>query len=545
MPTKIFSIYPAIGVARVGNAERTGNDFFFVGPELPDVLANLDSAGAFRSFKVNGKVKPQAARFRLFEYERADDGSDKLIGEVKLGERGISAIKWTVHLANRKASFCNFAGQKGAEDKPYFKSYRSAAMRNDEVKGSERRARELELDPGAKSIAGGDIAAVVDFAITQPALKKIKTLGQLRSDADGRLIVLGGLGLAEAFPKADAPIEAYDNNPGWFDDVSDGPVTAELTVEGQAMTADTAWVVVGPPDFAPSVRSYRTMYDTLVDVYARNAKTNTAFAKLSPDIEELRQFWENKDSAAPVLPSFTKHIYPILASVARIIRVHENKSDNEPNYHRPLDPTTYGRLGGQNFNANVVGTIFGRIRDPEAEGEPDPFLMPLIYGDYYGKANKRGGETDPRYLHSVSMLQYALLKAWRDGKFVKDWTGVPKPSSQITPDGLTRAALEGMVGGAFFPGIEAGWLFTKPEVFAAPFRIAAGKAVGSIPVVPDGAGKPARVDLTLKAGSFSQQMAQPWHADFLDCARDGHFQNTMIGWWPVQRPDDVYVQGTA
>jgi hypothetical protein len=543
MPKRIFSIYPAIGVARVGNADRTGDDFFFIGSEIPDVPSNFDPAtGKFGDFKINGKVRPQAARFRLFEYERADDGTDKLIGEVKLGERNISAVKWTVHLANRKASFCQFRGQQGAEDNPYFKSYAPNMMRNNRVKGLDRRIKELELDPGAKSIVAGDTAAVVDFTITQPALSKIRTLGQLRSDSDGRLVVIGGLGFAESIPP-NAPLPEYANNPGWFDDVSDGPVTAELTVDGQIVPADdAAWVHVGPPDFAPGVRSYRTMYDTLVDVYVRNAK----FAKLSPELDELRQFFEKKDSATPPLPSFTRHIYPILAAVARMVRLHQNSSPDEPDYHRRLDPSNYDELGGEDdFNQSKVNRIFSKIRDPDAAGAPNPDLMPLILGDYYGEANGRGGDTDPRFLHSVSPLQYALLKAWHAGKFVKDWTGIPATANKITPDGLTRAALDGVVGGAFFPGIEAGWLFTKPEVFKTPFRIATGAVVGSIPVVPDGpSGPPQRVDLKLGAGSFSQQMAQPWHADFMDCKTEGQLQ-ARIAWWPVQRPDDVYIRNGA
>ena len=139
------------------------------------------------------------------------------------------------------------------------------------------------------------------MAITEPKLAKIKTLGQLRSDPQGRLLVIGGLGFAEAFPNAKAPLNDYVNNKRWFDDVSDGPVTAELTVDGKATAVDdSAWVAVGPPDFAPGVRSYRTMYDTLVDVYVRNSKAGGPFARLPPEIEELRLFFEKKDSATPL-----------------------------------------------------------------------------------------------------------------------------------------------------------------------------------------------------------------------------------------------------
>ena len=66
---------PAVGLARVGDAERSTNDFFFVGPEAPGVPPNFNSqSGSFDSFKLDGRVRPQAARFRIFEYEKGADG---------------------------------------------------------------------------------------------------------------------------------------------------------------------------------------------------------------------------------------------------------------------------------------------------------------------------------------------------------------------------------------------------------------------------------------------------------------------------------------
>ena len=52
-----------------------------------------------------------------------------------------------------------------------------------------------------------------------------------------------------------------------------------------------------------------------------------------------------------------------------------------------------------------------------------------------------------------------------------------------------------------------------------------------------------RRDLVVEAGSFSQQMAQPWHADFRDCAKEHAAPIESVAWWPVQRPDDVFVSG--
>ncbi len=104
---------PAVGVARVGDAERSTNDFFFVGPEAPGVPPNFNSqSGSFNSFKLDGRVRPQAARFRIFEYEKGADGKFHPKGEVALGDGRTTKITWTVHLANRNASFCQSAGRR-------------------------------------------------------------------------------------------------------------------------------------------------------------------------------------------------------------------------------------------------------------------------------------------------------------------------------------------------------------------------------------------------------------------------------------------------
>src|SRR5436309_1896435 len=94
----IYKIHPAIGVARVGNAP----DAFFIGPETPDSpgveLAADGAETALQQYKADGKIKRQAARFRVFEY---DDANGKLIGEVTPDK---AVIEWDVTLVNRKAA---------------------------------------------------------------------------------------------------------------------------------------------------------------------------------------------------------------------------------------------------------------------------------------------------------------------------------------------------------------------------------------------------------------------------------------------------------
>ncbi len=106
-----------------------------------------------------------------------------------------------------------------------------------------------------------------------------------------------------------------------------------------------------------------------------------------------------------------------------------------------------------------------------------------------------------------------MMKKWSDGDFVSDWTG-SAVDPRITPDGLTRAALDACVGGPFFPGIEASWLLRDVYLCAEPFRLDHAH---------------------VEAGDVTKQMALPWQADFYDCQAEGDF-----GWWPSQRPDSVF-----
>jgi len=65
--------------------------------------------------------------------------------------------------------------------------------------------------------------------------------------------------------------------------------------------------------------------------------------------------------------------------------------------------------------------------------------------------------------------------------------------------------------------------------------------VGTIPVPGEG-----RRDVIVEAGAFSQQMALPWQADFLDCSAGPVDDQSVaggqrrVGWWPMTRPDEVF-----
>ena len=136
---------------------------------------------------------------------------------------------------------------------------RTLKVRNDKLKTSVERKKWLELDPGPQRIDGGDATTVANFAIDRDLKKskpngetklKIRTLGQLRSDADGRLIVIGGMGQSDFDPGLGREtIGHFANNDGWFDDMSDGPVDAELTIDGAKQDVVGAWAARRPAGF--------------------------------------------------------------------------------------------------------------------------------------------------------------------------------------------------------------------------------------------------------------------------------------------------------
>jgi hypothetical protein len=160
--------------------------------------------------------------------------------------------------------------------------------------------------------------------------------------------------------------------------------------------------------------------------------------------------------------------------------------------------------------------------------------MPRLLGDDPYNKLKTG-----RIGLSVTITQYAILQKWAAGAFIGSALGpasllTPPPAPAVSPDGLDRAALEFASGGAFFPGIEVGWLIREASIFAEPFRIKKG---ASSTYVGDKPGT------TVGAGYFSRQMALPWLADFLQCKTERQalaVPKSDWGWWPSQRPDFVY-----
>jgi hypothetical protein len=428
----VFRIHPGIGVARVGNSTSS----FFVGPELPGRPGfELDSGGGdggtVTELKdASGRVKRQAARFSVWEYLRNDaTGAEDLVGEVP-GAR----VEWHVSLANTKA-----AGARIWSD---------GSLRNQGPRGP------LSIAPSFPAIFGPKKTATASVAGTYKNIPV--SLGELRTDAAGRLLVLGGSGRAES--PSNVLITSFANNSDWFDDVSDGPVDAIVHFpNGTTQPVDRgAWVIVGPPDFAPEVRGITTLYDVALDA-------------------AVRRGW----IAQPATPSYRDHILPILERVSALRFVNRFALWNQ----FPRDFALLGTRGTPASDA-ARGVAHALLVDVQDSGVLDHF--------------------------EYTPLQRALLDLWRVGTFVSDF-GSPAPQPARSPSSIDRAALDAAVGGGFLPGIEMGIMCTNPALYDEPFRLTRAPFHDDDPSVGFNGNS------TLRAGSISERMACPWQADFLKC----------------------------
>lgn len=481
-------IHPGIGIARVGNSP----DKFFIGPEMPgDPKAVAAPDGSYKD--ANGCVKRQAARFRIYCY----DAAGKNLGEIPLGgpndagNTTKAVVQWKVHLINRK----------GADHKWHGRNNGNAALRNlfsvpgqcpDERPPEER--SELIIDPGARSIAGAGTTGNCRFDSGEFLGTKVM-LGELRTDASGRLLVLGGFGAAGS-TKIDNPIGADPDDAGfatdndyYYDDISDGPVTARVTLpEGRTIDIagprEAAWVVVAPPKYAPGIKPIVTLYDVVREV--------ALDAKWLPQEPEV---------------NVHKDVHPLLARITDSIWVNNNL--------RRGYKSLRASLPAQSTEDRV--RLFDRFRDPLA----DPVVAKRqANAKYYPPLSGNSGGSksgEPASWMTVTPSQFVKLRKWKDGEFTTAREEPVRDFAELDPDtqtlALQQAALEPCVGGAFDPGVEMSYAAANTELYVDAFRINA------------------RI---YQPGDITKHLALPWQAGmFLRCER----------WWPAARPDDIVPQG--
>ena len=416
-------IFPAIGIARLGNSPE-----WYLGPELPfPAPAVLPPGDAYKDDQC--RIKRQAQRFRLWGF--FSDGTNR---ELTLAD---GTITWTLHLVNAKPT---------------------------------AHAGEPSIDGGLLTFdTPGNVASFVG-SYNGASIP----LGDAEIDGEGRLIVRGGFGKSANPTDPNSVLGYFWDTPGWYDDVSDGPITSQIEYGGQTITATGgAWVICPPPHYAPGTYSVTSLYDTIRQL----ALTAGQLPALG-------------------LPSFATDIYPILKRAQDIRRV--SAFAFGAGDHDTL--AAFIPPGGAGDTLAARQSVYNKLKP--ASGAD----MPLLYD----------GDTPSR----LQDFQHTFMQAWSQGQGTQAWP--PVVPADLTPDGLTQAALENCVGAAFFPGIEAGGIPPNlPNLtFVEAFRLD---------------------QTSVQPGDLTKQMARPWQNDFMACAGPtSDAENDQPSWWPAARPIGVY-----
>jgi len=542
-----FKIHPAIGIARVGDSP----DGFYLAPEqagqLPVELSSNGQEEPIKTFKdQQQRVKRQAARFRVFGYD--DDFKEgkeieigdqitvtnQKTGQLMLGE--VVDISWTVYLANKKSSWYEFQqldGEHGYGDKH--------PLRNPEVEGPDAR-QQLIIDPGPRTVSYTNepqrtarLAKGQNPGYTQtfpPPLtpNSIETLGELRVIQQGnynRLLVLGGHGNSGSYKQGfgQPVIKHYANNDGWFDDISDGPVMAQITYQvikedGRDPSPATpknltvpvegaAWCLVGYPRYAPQILDIVTMDEVVYDLAVREFGYEPYLYGTAPfthnntppdpaNAPALALWREQAQWNTDYYPYFYRDIWPLLVRPQNYQWV----MDFDPFTGGDPHDTTAGE--GGNFDPNVISIppfdgedphlreerrrarafVWGVLRKPGQEnlwtvalsaGAPPklptnlPILMPFLCGD-----NPLTNTVPSKFLR-LTDTQLFILKQWADGKFInekEEGIAITNPEQgTATGTDLDRGVLANVLGGAFCPGGEAAWIMRNPAIYSEAYRI--------------------------------------------------------------------------
>lgn len=585
----VFRIHPAINFARLGTS-----DDYYLSPETSAGMP-VDGGRVVGGLPIrkdserdpitsadlrdeHGNLKRQAARFRIYAYpfDGAETypnggGEEVRIGST-VGGRTVSDIVWTVHLANKKANAHMVVVPLGV--KAFGEGF-NLQVRNPSVVGASTRpsisgtpddpyrVARLVIDPGPRAVRGrgtgpvrfdqatpacygaeGQIATVPEYpktfpgAIYPPPLLEpggpIDTLGELRTDAEGRLLVLGGYGRTVGlYDEYGVPVQftADVNNYSWFDDASDGPVSATLVFDdGTTAEVHGAWVVCADPGYAPQVRNVVSLWDDIYDSWIRNLA-------LQPEVYDGTGF--RPDYA----PAFDDQVKPVFRAAA-MTRWGANLPEIAVRAHEAVDA-----IGSHDDPDRTVMAGLAYIRNPDLSGELSVGvpLMPLSLGDS-GNA-----------FLAVSRTQYFFLKQWSLGR------SRPGAAGLGPGEYLDMAALSNCLGGRFVPGIEMTYIVREPDLYemdwtrsgGGPFRIRHApldyaRAREGTPFL-SGGWIPLRSGNTgLEPGDTSKFMAIPWQTDYNSCAvhmtsinsagkSNSTGDPTTLYWsWPAQRPVAVY-----
>ncbi|NEO99914.1 MAG: hypothetical protein F6K58_14785 [Symploca sp. SIO2E9] len=599
-----YVIHPAIGVARVGNHPT---EFFLAPNEIGGLPLECDQQTGdegdqpqpVTSFKAGIElgtlpifnrelIKRQGQKFRVYKYNTEDPSSDP--EEVNLDSDDVTSIKWTVHLANKKAVWYEFSELKGnlllGEENSYAKQ--GVPFRNQQIREREH----LIIDPGPRIIEGAEKNVAIDNqnldtypGFNFPDPKKapwseiyrgkaqgqvFKKLGDLKTDSKGNLIVLGGHGKSWGL----TDLAGYGGGDYWFDDISDGSVTCDIILQDGTKIETLklkAWVIVGPPDFAPEITNISAWDDTAFDVAVRKLS-------LVPDLYNSETFQDS------FVPNYERDILPIINRISRYHWVANVQSmtafsSNIFDFSKPWE------------NKNISQAYFGYFREPNApdsDNTSTDFTQPRQVNLFSNQSEDGTGNTTgiplmplnsssnsikniniEKFL-ALTETQYFLLEKWFN------LTAEPTPNGYKYPlSDKDRASIGNVVGLPQAPGIEVTWTTQNQAIYEEKvdcqiiadtlyqIRIKHSSDAPLTSLTPDrdetnpndqnyGTGG-------CEPGDLTKRMAIPWQADFYNCSiqlinyTDPNLNKVLdedanlvperptyyAYWWPPQAPWNV------
>jgi len=622
-----YSIHPAIGLARVGDSPTE----FYIAPETPAGLPIDCDPKTGKTRVENGteattsafkdkecRIKRQAARFKIFvQDEKSPEGRLLAPGDMiqGIGSHGkLIDIEWTVYLANKKAVWYQFQqldGEHGyGPDHP---------LRNADVTDAQAR-QQLIIDPGPQTVYNSGKPGKprrAEFSRTgnpgyaqtfPPPLTphSIDTLGEILADGDLNLLVLGGHGNSGSYLQGigHPRVENYANNPGWFDDVSDGPVMAKLLYydeEDQEVrymaVEEPAWVIVGQPNYVPELLNLITLDDVLYDVSVRHFAydpylygTGPFDKKTQVPPEDLPGWRRAEKRYNPDYhPLFFKEIWPLLQRpfsmqwvstlIGQSFEPHDTGPGGNFNLCQISIPPYHGQPEGERqLEAEMRHYLYECLRQPAEANQflyrknPDNRLygaplMPLLCGD-----NPIDNTLPSKFLH-LTETQLFLLKQWAGGKFINEckegWiecTKDPAGGCLVAPRSyydhsartaaeLDRYVLANALGGSFCPGGEVGWIIRNPAIYSAAYRINAsrtyipGLETSEVTTTPGvelyerpALSRKNPISAGLEPGDVTKYNALPWQGDFNECST----QTIDVSYdeWNVTCPENPDAQVT-
>jgi hypothetical protein len=505
------AVYPPLGIARVGNA--AGEDDFFLASEVAGQPPRPSSGMR----DATGALKRQAVLFRIY--------AELHTGEIRelTAADGVS-IEWRVEVANLKAGWYQFNQAMDLPDglaKVAERRNRSVTDRN-----------ELDIRPAKRRVAGASQRGAPLVFDDGAFHGRPVTLGEIRTDAEGRLIFLGGMGSSAPRVAGTKPT-TFANNDGWHDDVCDGPVRATVAVGQVKLEATPGYVVVAPPNFAPGLFGLVTMDDVVREV-----------------------FFAQGFMQRPTATSFARDVWPIFQRLTGLQWVnhglfvlHGAGSPLDANSDAVLTQLRDGSASNQGFRARVLA-LFRRPIGQAGAGLV-PLRAPEIYGDAFGENDDIGTAR-----LAVTQGMYEHLERWAAGTFSDDWSGVPperrfedlSATQQIAE--LDRAGLYECLGGPFHPGIELSWPMRARSIWHGRYRLR---------VLPEGQAVRQDYGDTLTPaqclnetdgplvgvgpGSLTRWMGVPWQTDEASCNSAADYEPStflsMPSYWGARVPDQV------